>query len=107
MQYLTDIDLAGERGCILSDCGTYRLRLWREWDKTLPTLTAMLLNPSKASHLVTDPTDTRIYTRDRLTPGDTFTGPAIISEYSSATVLPPRDRLRVDALRNLVIEVHP
>lgn len=63
MQYLTDTDLACERGCILSDCGIYRLRLWREWDKTLPTLTAMLLNPSKASHLVTDPTDTRIYTR--------------------------------------------
>jgi N-methylhydantoinase A len=50
--------------------------------------------------------DTRIYTRDRLTPGDTFTGPAIISEYSSATVLPPSDKLRVDALRNLIIEVH-
>jgi N-methylhydantoinase A len=49
--------------------------------------------------------DTRIYMRDSLTPGDTFTGPAIISEYSSATVLPPGDTLRVDALRNLVIEV--
>jgi N-methylhydantoinase A len=49
--------------------------------------------------------DTRIYSRDRLVPGDSFTGPAIISEYSSATVLPPGDILRVDALRNLVIEV--
>jgi N-methylhydantoinase A len=49
--------------------------------------------------------DTRIYTRDRLTPGDIFTGPAIITEYSSATVLPPGDTLRVDTLRNLVIEV--
>ncbi len=48
---------------------------------------------------------TRIYMRDSLTPGDTFAGPAIISEYSSATVLPPGDTLRVDALRNLVIEV--
>lgn len=63
MQYLTDHDLASERGCILSDCGAYRLRLWCEWDKSLPTLVAMLLNPSRASHLVTDPTDTRIYTR--------------------------------------------
>jgi hypothetical protein len=63
MQYLTDMDLASERGCILSDCGAYRYRLWREWDRTLPTLAAMLLNPSKASHLITDPTDTRIYTR--------------------------------------------
>jgi len=49
--------------------------------------------------------DTRIYRRDSLAPGDTFAGPAIISEYSSATVLPPGDTLRVDALRNLVIEV--
>ncbi|MDR6381773.1 DUF1643 domain-containing protein [Paraburkholderia caribensis] len=63
MQYLTDTDLAGERGCILSDCGTYRLSLWREWDKSLPRVAALMLNPSTASHLVTDPTDTRIFTR--------------------------------------------
>jgi N-methylhydantoinase A len=64
------------------------------------------------AHVITRPVffdgafiDTSIYSRDRLTPGDTFSGPAIISEYSSATVLPPGDVLRVDALRNLVIEV--
>jgi N-methylhydantoinase A len=51
-------------------------------------------------------TDTRIYSRDRLSPGDTFAGPAIISEYTSATVLPPGGVVRVDALRNLVIEVN-
>jgi N-methylhydantoinase A len=38
--------------------------------------------------------------------GDTFAGPAIVSEYSSATILPPGDVLRVDGLGNLVIEVH-
>jgi N-methylhydantoinase A len=48
----------------------------------------------------------RIYDRDCLVPGDTVAGPAIVSEYSSATVVPPGDLLRVDALRNLVIEVH-
>ncbi len=37
--------------------------------------------------------------------GDTFAGPAIVSEYSSATILPPGDVLRVDAFGNLVIEV--
>ena len=52
-------------------------------------------------------TNTRIYSRDRLAPGDVITGPAIISEYSSATGLPPGDQLRVDALSNLVIEVTP
>ncbi len=48
---------------------------------------------------------TPIYDRQSLTPGDAFRGPAIITEYSSATVLPPGDSLRVDALENLIIEV--
>jgi N-methylhydantoinase A len=49
--------------------------------------------------------ETRIYDRELLRPGDTFAGPAIVSEYSSATVLPMGDVLRVDGLGNLVIEV--
>ena len=52
------------------------------------------------------PHETRIYERDSLHAGDTFAGPAIISEYSSATILPPGDVLRVDSFANLVIEVH-
>lgn len=48
---------------------------------------------------------TRIYDRDRLTPGDAIAGPAIVYEYSSATVVPPGALLRVDEWRNLVIEV--
>jgi N-methylhydantoinase A len=50
--------------------------------------------------------ETRDYDRDLLRPGNTFAGPAIVSEYSSATVLPFGDVLRVDGLGNLVIEVH-
>jgi N-methylhydantoinase A len=50
--------------------------------------------------------ETRVYDRESLRPGDTFVGPAIVSEYSSATVLPMGDVLRVDGLGNLVIEVH-
>jgi N-methylhydantoinase A len=49
---------------------------------------------------------TRLYDRELLRPGDTFAGPAIVSEYSSTTVLPFGDVLRVDGLGNLVIEVH-
>jgi len=49
---------------------------------------------------------TSIYERGLLRPGDTFAGPAIVSEYSSATILPPGNVLRVDGLHNLVIEVH-
>lgn len=63
MQYLIETDLAGERGCILSDCGTYRYRLWREWDRTRPTLVFLMLNPSTADHLADDQTIARCTTR--------------------------------------------
>jgi N-methylhydantoinase A len=53
-----------------------------------------------------EPHYTPVYNRTALVPGDSFSGPAIITEYSSATILPPGDRLRVDALDNLLIEVH-
>ncbi len=49
---------------------------------------------------------TQIYERERLVAGDVFFGPAIVSEYSSATVVPPGDRLHVDGLGNLVIEIN-
>jgi len=52
------------------------------------------------------PHETRLYERELLHAGDVFSGPAIISEYSSATILPPGDFLRVDTFGNLVIEVH-
>ena len=50
--------------------------------------------------------NTPVYDRSALNPGDSFFGPAIVTEYSSATIVPPGDRLRTDALDNLVIEVH-
>ena len=48
---------------------------------------------------------THVHDRDLLVPGDHISGPAIITEYSSAAILPPGDRIHVDELRNLVIEV--
>ena len=48
----------------------------------------------------------QVYNRDQLAPGDRIAGPATVTEYSSATILPPGDTLHVDELRNLVIEVH-
>ncbi len=47
----------------------------------------------------------RFYDRAKLTPGDSFCGPAMITEYTSATVLPPGASLRVDELGNLLINV--
>jgi N-methylhydantoinase A len=47
--------------------------------------------------------DTAIYSRDDLKPGKTHSGPAIISEYSATTVIPPDKRFHVDRKRNLII----
>lgn len=47
----------------------------------------------------------RVYDRERLRPGDVIEGPALVAEYTSATVLPPGALLEVDELRNLVIDV--
>lgn len=46
-----------------------------------------------------------IYRRDLLQAGDAIEGPALITEYTSATVLPPGCRAAVDAFENLVITI--
>jgi N-methylhydantoinase A len=48
---------------------------------------------------------TPIYVRGHLCAGDAFTGPALVIEYSSTTVLPPGCDLRVDVYGALVIRV--
>lgn len=47
---------------------------------------------------------TRSYARDRLRAGNQLNGPAIISEYSATTVLPPHWFCRVDSYGNLILE---
>ena len=46
-----------------------------------------------------------IYKRDGLRPGDTLDGPAMITEDTSATILPPGCTARVDGFGNLIIHV--
>jgi N-methylhydantoinase A len=48
---------------------------------------------------------TPIYARERLRAGDCFSGPALVTEYSSTTVLPSGCDLRVDGFGALVIRV--
>ena len=47
----------------------------------------------------------RLYRREHFTPGDVIHGPALITEYTSATILPPACSLRVDGYGNLVIAI--
>jgi N-methylhydantoinase A len=52
-----------------------------------------------------EPAETPVYVRDQLRAGDRFFGPAIITEYSATTLIPPSDSVLVDEHRNLIIEV--
>jgi N-methylhydantoinase A len=47
----------------------------------------------------------RFYDRERLRPGDAIEGPAMITEYTSATLLPPGCRAEVDAFGNVIVAV--
>jgi N-methylhydantoinase A len=47
----------------------------------------------------------RVYDRSLLVPGNTITGPAIVEQMDTTTVLLPGDVLTVDTYRNLVIQI--
>ena len=46
---------------------------------------------------------TKIYSRTELAPGKKYAGPAIVTEYSATTVIPPGCRFSVDKAANLII----
>ncbi|MGA9669026.1 MAG: hydantoinase/oxoprolinase family protein, partial [Terracidiphilus sp.] len=48
---------------------------------------------------------TRFYRRERLVAGDTFNGPAMITEYTAATVVPPGCSVDVDGFQNLILSI--
>jgi len=50
---------------------------------------------------------TTVYDRDALRPGKRRKGPAIVSEYSATTLVPPGRRFWLDRRGNLMIEVRP
>ena len=47
--------------------------------------------------------ETKLYARDDLRPGQKYSGPAIITEYSATTVIPPGKSFRLDRAANLII----
>ncbi|MGB8751458.1 MAG: hydantoinase/oxoprolinase family protein, partial [Candidatus Sulfotelmatobacter sp.] len=48
---------------------------------------------------------TPIYSRDALKPGKHYSGPAIITEYSATTVIPPRKGFHLDSAANLIVTI--
>jgi N-methylhydantoinase A len=51
--------------------------------------------------------ETKIYSRDTLQPGKHYPGPAIITEYSATTVIPPGKHFRIDRANNLIVSDRP
>lgn len=49
-----------QAGAEFSECGKYRYKLWRIWDKTLPKAMCIGLNPSTANGNKNDPTITNL-----------------------------------------------
>lgn len=49
--------------------------------------------------------DTSVFARERLAPGMTLVGPAIVEQMDTTTVAPPGARLHVDAINNLIMEL--
>ena len=49
--------------------------------------------------------DTPVYRREQLGAGAALTGPAIVEQLDTTTVIEPGDRVRVDVLGNLEIAV--
>ena len=49
--------------------------------------------------------DASVYSREKLRPGATLEGPAVVEEYDSTTLVPPGHLLRVDEFGNLRIRV--
>jgi len=48
---------------------------------------------------------TKIHSRDNLHPSKKYSGPAIITEYSATTVIPPGKRFHLDRAGNLIITI--
>jgi N-methylhydantoinase A len=55
-----------------------------------------------SDHMVTH--EVPVYERASLRPGCVFTGPAIITQYDTTTVVPPGWHGQVDAVSNLIVE---
>lgn len=53
-------NLFENNGAAFSECRKYRYALWRIWDKTLPCIQFIGLNPSTANETKSDPTITRV-----------------------------------------------
>lgn len=77
---------------------------WRPRKPALSRQTQQALIKTKAVGFGGKPRPTGIYDRQRLEPGASLRGPAVIVEYSATTVVPPDFTCKVDDNLNLILQ---
>lgn len=91
---------------------SYRLRLRVSVPKYEPTPAGVTHGPPPADAVkgtravyfdAAQATDTTVYERDRLPPGTAFSGPAIVEQLDSTTVVPTGWSVEVDGYANLIL----
>jgi N-methylhydantoinase A len=89
-----------------------RLRMTASTEPYLPTNTTPVPGDGSAALYASRPVyfdgqfvPARLYRRESLKCGDRIDGPALVTEYTSATVLPPNCALEVDGIGNLVVSI--
>ena len=60
---------------------------------------------SKSIYFNGETVETSHYRRSSLIPGDRIQGPAMVTEYTSATIIPPGCSAHVDGFANLIIAI--
>ncbi len=67
------------------------------------TVKEALITSEKVDFDVSGVHESRFFDRDKLDPGMTIEGPAIIVEQSTSTVVPPKHQFRIDEYANIII----
>lgn len=85
-----------------------RITREREAEPRLRQEAAKAKQPSVSAWFdASGPVETVVVHRSHLSPGETLPGPAIITQFDSTTVVPPRWSARVDDARNIIMEFQP
>ncbi len=80
---------------VFSECKKYRYRLDRVWDKSLPLMAFIMLNPSTADENVNDPTITRCINRAK---DSGYGGVVVGNAYAYRSTDPMKLKLIGDAI---------
>jgi len=91
------------RSAVISECGRYRYRLDRRWDKRLPTVCWIMLNPSTADASTDDATLRKISAYSRRWQ---FGGLVVVNLFAWRSTQPKALRLADEPTGGLTADMH-